>query len=41
MKPRSPMIFYYFTNTGRFFGGSGDSAINTFGYSGAGKVINN
>lgn len=36
---RSPMTFYYFINTGRFFGGSGDSSISTFGYSGAGKVF--
>jgi hypothetical protein len=30
------MTFYYYINTGRFVGGSGDSTINTFGYSGAG-----
>ncbi|CAD8198102.1 unnamed protein product [Paramecium octaurelia] len=40
LKTRAPMTFYYFINTGRFYGGSGDSQINTFGYSGAGKYRN-
>lgn len=30
------MTYHYYTNTGRFVGGSGDSAIKTYGYSGSG-----
>lgn len=33
------MTYHYYINTGRFVGGSGDSAIKTFGYSGSGQVI--
>ena len=33
---RGPMTYYFYQNTGRFHGGSGDYAINTHGYSGQG-----
>ena len=34
---RSPMTYYFYQNTGRFRGGSGEWAINTMTYSGQGK----
>lgn len=34
---RAPTTYYYYQNTGRFYGGSGIYAINTSGYSGQGK----
>ena len=34
---RSPMTYYFYQNTGRFHGGSGDYAVNTKTYSGQGK----
>jgi len=34
---RGPMTYYYYQNTGRLIGGSGDYAINTHGYSGQGE----
>jgi len=38
---RGPMTYYYYQNTGRFHGGSGEYAVNTHGYSGQGKGYNN
>ncbi len=38
---RPPMTYYYYQNTGRFRGGSGEWAINTVGYSGQGAGYNN
>ncbi len=34
---RSPMTYYFYQNTGRFKGGSGEWAVNTMTYSGQGK----
>ena len=34
---RSPMTYYFYQNTGRFHGGSGEYAVNTKTYSGQGK----
>jgi hypothetical protein len=31
------MTWYYFQNTGKFYGGSGDFKIDTYGYSGQGE----
>ena len=33
---RGPMTYYFYQNTGRFHGGSGDYTIDTHGYSGQG-----
>lgn len=38
---RPPMTYYYYQNTGRLRGGSGEWAINTLGYSGQGSGKNN
>lgn len=38
---RGPMTYYYYQNTGRFKGGSGEWAVNTLGYSGQGAGYNN
>lgn len=35
------MTYYYYQNTGRFKGGSGDFSINVLGYSGQGAGYNN
>ncbi|CAK57728.1 unnamed protein product (macronuclear) [Paramecium tetraurelia] len=40
LKTRAAMTYHYYINTGRFVGGSGDSAIKTFGYSGSGQYRN-
>lgn len=34
---RTPMTYYFYQNTGRFKGGSGEWAVNTMTYSGQGK----
>lgn len=34
---RAPMTYKFYQNTGRFVGGSGQSSIDTKGYSGRGK----
>lgn len=34
---RAPMTYKFYQNTGRFIGGSGDSYIDTKGYSGRGN----
>jgi hypothetical protein len=39
--PREPNYFTYYQNTGRFFGGKWESAIDTIGYSGINNTIAN
>jgi hypothetical protein len=38
---RPAMTYYYYQNTGRFKGGSGNYSINTLAYSGSGDGRNN
>jgi hypothetical protein len=36
LAPRAAQTYHFYQNTGRFIGGSGDSAVNTKTYSGTG-----
>lgn len=40
LSDRPPMTYVYYQKTGRFVGGSGESRIDTYGYSGYGVFIN-
>jgi len=38
---RSALLYVYYQNTGHFYGGNGEGAINTYSYSGSGDGRNN